>query len=130
MFHSFISALAATAASTEAMSFKDRASTAGLLSLEGMLVIFCALTILWIAIEVMHFALHHKKKKATAAQEAPKQTVAAQTVAPAPVPKTNDDALIAVITAAIAASLAEEGYTGGFRVVSFKRADKKTKNRF
>ncbi len=45
---------------------------------------------------------------------------AAQTTAPAAV-ATDDGALVAAITAAIQAAMAEEGYTGGFRVVSFKR---------
>jgi len=40
----------------------------------------------------------------------------------------DDGALIAAITAAISAAMAEEGYTGGFRVVSFKRAARR--NRF
>ena len=41
----------------------------------------------------------------------------------APVAEANDAELVAIITAAVAAYMAEEGteYTGGFRVVSFKR---------
>ena len=123
MLNGFISALTATE------GFSERAKTAGIVSLEGLLVIFCALTILWIAIEVLHFFLHHKSaSKAEEAPSAPKAQAPAAPVASAPVVSaSNDDALIAAITAAISAAMAEEGYTGGFRVVSFKRADQPKK---
>ncbi len=143
MLKSFISALSAT---TEEMSFSDRASLSGIVSLEGMVIIFVALTLLWIAIEVMHLMLHHKEKteKATKAPKALQKKedksipaspapVAAPVKTPvaAPVAATNDAALIAAITAAISAAMAEEGYTGGFRVVSFKRVSPANrKNRF
>ena len=41
----------------------------------------------------------------------------------------NDNATVAAITAAIATAMAEEGYTGGFRVVSFKRVGTVTNRR-
>ena len=126
MFNAFISALSATATeATESMSFSDRTSLAGIVSLEGMLIIFSALTLLWIAIEVMHFALHRKPKAKTSQPvEKPKSVpTSAPVSAPvsAPTVDTNNDALIAVITAAVSAAMAQEGHTGGFRVVSFKR---------
>ena len=42
----------------------------------------------------------------------------------------DDGAVVAAIIAAISAMRAEEGYTGGFRVVSFKRAMPKSRRRF
>ena len=139
MLKSFIWALTAASeeASTETMAFSDRAKQAGIVSLEGMVAIFFALTLLWFAIEILHLALHRKpkaEKAREASQVAP--TVKSQPVVSAPAPvaasaPAKDDALVAAITAAIAATLAESGYTGGFRVVSFKRtssADRR--NRF
>ena len=137
MLKSFIWALTAASeeVSTETMAFSDRAKQAGIVSLEGMVAIFFALTLLWIAIEILHLALHHKSntktvKKAPApvVENKPAASVPAPVAAPAPA---GDAALIAAITAAISAAMAEDGYTGGFRVVSFKRvpsADRR--NRF
>lgn len=137
MLKSFIWALTAASeeAFEEAMSLSERASLAGIVSLEGMVVIFVALTLLWIAIEILHLSLHHKSKAESAAK-ASAPASESKSVASAPVPTVaqapaGDDALIAAITAAISAAMAEDGYTGGFRVVSFKRvpsADRR--NRF
>ena len=127
MLKSFILALTAAfeEASTESMTFADRAKQAGIVSLEGMVAIFFALTLLWIAIEILHFSLHRKPKaEKTQKVEAPAPVAKSQPAAsaPAPVaPAAGNDALVAAITAAIAAAMAEDGYTGGFRVVSFKR---------
>ena len=49
--------------------------------------------------------------------------------APAPVAASDDGAIVAAITAAISAQLASEGFTGGFRVVSFKRSGANTQKR-
>ena len=127
MLNGFISAL-----TTAPEGLSERAKIAGIVSLEGMVVIFAALTILWIAIEILHFVLHHRSaSNADEAAPAPKAQAPVTPVASAPIasaPK-NDAALIAAITAAISAAMAEEGYTGSFRVVSFKRANTR-KNRF
>ena len=119
----------ALAAEGENMTFADRATTAGIVSLQGMLTIFLVLAILWGAIEVLHYALvgRKEKKKSKPVQESAPAPAAAAAPAPvAPVaptaPVADDGAIVAAITAAIAAQLSEEGYTGGFRVVSFKRA--------
>ncbi len=119
-------ALTAEGATEEAMSFADRATEAGIVSLQGMLTIFLVLSILWGAIEIMHYVLvgRKEKKAAKATSDAPVSEATAPEAAPtAPVvPAVADDgAIVAAITAAISAQLAEEGYTGGFRVVSFKR---------
>lgn len=117
--------------------FAERAGYAGGVTLLGMATIFIVLALLWGAIELLHRVLHRgEKNDAPAAAQAPAVPAApaaaarpskpAQTPAPA---KTEGDALIAVITAAVAASMAEEGYTGGFRVVSFRRTQNRRSGR-
>ena len=108
-----------TAAGT--LGFGERASTAGIVTLQGMLTIFLVLSILWGAIEIMHRVLH-KDKKETKKESAP---AAAPVVTPAPVEVQDDGAIIAAITAAIMAMRSESGEGSAFRVVSFKRANRK-----
>ena len=108
-----------TAAGT--LGFGERASTAGIVTLQGMLTIFLVLSILWGAIEIMHRVLH-KDKKETKKESAP---AAAPVVTPAPVEVQDDGAIIAAITAAIMAMHSESGESSAFRVVSFKRANRK-----
>ena len=120
----------ALAALGEELNFSDRLSMAGTVTLQGMLTIFVVLAILWGTIEIMHRLLHRKKtpKKLQHEEQAP---ASVQTEAPsiATVPLTSSDngELVAVITAAISAMLAEEGHTGGFRVVSFRRRESANK---
>ena len=114
-------------ANKEILSMPERLSEAGSVTLMGMAAIFLVLTLLWICIEVMHLFLGEKETKKEK-QPAPKKeknesapvTVSAPTVAPTSAQE-DDGAIVAAITAAISAAMAEEGYTGGFRVVSFKR---------
>ena len=110
-------------------SFGERASTAGIVSLQGMLTIFLVLGILWGAIEIMHRLATKEPKQETKAQT-PAPTVApavpmddravAAAIAAA-MAASDDGEVVAAITAAVSAALAEDGYTGSFRVVSFKR---------
>ena len=136
MLHSFVTALTATAGSaTTASGMKERSSIAAVVSLEGMLVIFSALVILWLVIEIMHLALHrkasvHKKKTkapAPTAQAAANSNDAAVAAAIAATLAATEDngALVAAITAAITAARSDAGETGAFRVVSFKRSASK-----
>ena len=122
-----------------ANSFAFRSSTAGIVSLQGMLTIFLVLAIIWGAIEIMHAVVHRNepkpqkqpkseksKKVENAADKAPApnadDAAIAAAIAAAMAAAEDEGALIAAITAAVSAALAEDGYTGGFRVVSFKRA--------
>ncbi len=122
------------AAAVETINWGERASTAGTVTLMGMVTIFAVLAILWAMIEIMHAVLHKDEKK----EKEPRQKKAA----PAPVPNQDDaaiaaaiaaalaaaeddGAIVAAITAAITAARAEAGETGAFRVVSFKRAERK-----
>ena len=110
-----------TAAGT--LGFGERASTAGIVTLQGMLTIFLVLSILWGAIEIMHRVLH-KDKKETKKESAP-AAAPAPVVTPAPGEVQDDGAIIAAITAAIMAMRSESGEGSAFRVVSFKRANRK-----
>ncbi len=93
----------------------------------GMGMIFAVLSTLWAILAVFKLVFAGptpKEKKPEAKDEAqPVVAPAAPTPPAAPVAETNDAELVAIITAAVAAYMAEEGteYTGGFRVVSFKR---------
>ena len=119
-------------------TFGERAGVAGSVTLLGMIAIFAVLTILWGVIEVLHQALNRGKQKdapaAPAAKaapvpvKAPKPAQAEQKPA-ATASSQNDDALVAVISAAVAAAMEEEGYTGGFRVVSFRRTQNRRSGR-
>ena len=111
----------------------------------GLLTVFAVLAILWIVLLLFRVIFYHEKKPEpqrnspdTAAQSVPKTlpvptpapvpaTVLADAPAavPAPTPAVTDDgALIAAITAAIAAyTEGDEAFASGFRVVSFRRAE-------
>ena len=98
----------------------------------GMGMIFAVLSILWAVLALMKFIMVGKSPKAkkvetpSAIAEAVEESVAAvqeeETVA-----QTDDSELVAIIAAAVAAYRESEGlgeeYTGGFRVVSFRRAN-------
>ena len=110
---------------TGTLGFGERASTAGIVTLQGMLTIFLVLSILWGAIEIMHRVLH-KDKKVTKKESAPAAAPApVVTPAPDPVEVQDDGAIVAAITAAIMAMRSENGESSAFRVVSFKRANRK-----
>lgn len=104
-------------------------SKAGIVSLMGMATIFMVLALLWGAIEIMHLLLHRGEKKAKAEKPAAVTPAAPVETAPAPVASEDDGAIIAAITAAITAMRAEDGASGSFRVVSFKRVGKSAARR-
>lgn len=101
-------------------------SEAGKVTLLGMGMIFAVLALLWLVLAVFKVLFVKNGAKKTAQEK--KETAPVAETVPAPVAKSSDDEeLIAVITAAIAAYRAsEEGMDSaqadGFRVVSFKRA--------
>jgi sodium pump decarboxylase gamma subunit len=110
------------------MSLGERASTSGVVTLQGMLTIFLVLACLWLAIEIMHRIVHGKSTETRTADRkksvgAPNDDAAiAAAIATAIAASEDDGAVVAAITAAITAMRAEEGSTTPFRVVSFKRA--------
>lgn len=117
-------------------TFGERAGVAGSVTLLGMVTIFAVLAILWGVIEVLHRILSRKKQgdapKSAEPVPAPvRSEKPAVKAAPAErkAEKKNDGELIAVLTAAVAAAMEEEGYTGGFRVVSFRRTQNRRNGR-
>jgi Na+-transporting methylmalonyl-CoA/oxaloacetate decarboxylase gamma subunit len=111
------------------MNFGERTAYAGRMLLIGMGTIFLSLAILWGVMEIFRRLVvggsQTEEKKPTAPAPAPvarTESVAVTSPAPVAAPASND-ALIAAITAAVAAALADEngGVVPGFRVVSFKK---------
>ena len=115
------------------MPMADRLAYALRMLIVGLGMVFVVLAILWGVLalsRVFFYDMPRRRREEEIAEH--KAEVKAAAPAPAPVPAPvpavapaqADDALIAVITAAISATMAEEGSTpvGGFRVVSFRRA--------
>ena len=112
-----------------AMNFGERAAYAGKVFLIGMLTVFSALLVLWGVLALFRRAVAYFSGE-DIRPNAPK-AVPAPTPAAAPAAPKGDDALIAVITAAVAAALAEEngGAVPGFRVVSFQKVSTVSKRK-
>ena len=92
--------------------------------LVGVLTVFSVLAIIWGVLEIFHYfactlpsKMQEKKATTGDAQEAPLDDVISQS---APVSNQQDEEIIAVIAAAIAAAEAEKP-SGEFRVVSFRK---------
>ena len=111
-----------------------RWTEAGIMMLFGMIMVFAVLAILWGILALMKFIMvgktpkPKKAEKKSAVAEVIAESVSAAEEDPEPVVSGTDDGeLVAVIAAAIAAYRESEGlgeeYTGGFRVVSFRRAN-------
>ena len=108
----------------------ERIKYALLVSVQGMVMIFLVLSILWGVVALMKVFLHDIPAKKAAKQAALAKAVE---VAAAPVEESaviaaseeDEGEIVAAITAAIAAMLQSEEYKGqfesGFRVVSFTR---------
>ena len=121
----FISTLLAARADGTYLPFSAEAwAEAGKMTLMGMLMIFAVLGTLWgvLAVFKLIFAGKTAKPKAVAPAPAP---VKVEEKADTYDQNASNDELIAVITAAVAAYMAEENggevSTSGFRVVSFRR---------
>ena len=102
-----------------------RLSMAGLMIIQGMGMVFLVLAILWIVLMIFKKVFYKEPKTTTEKVEEP---APAAPVAAAPA---NDDALVAAITAAVAAYIDSDPalssqFAGGFRVVSFKKKNGKT----
>ena len=107
---------------------------AGEMTLLGMGMIFAVLAILWGILAIFKLVFAGKtpkepkvsKVKVEKAKEAPvvddtKSAVAASAPSSATSEAQSNDALIAILTVAVTAYREEEGASGSFRVVSFKR---------
>lgn len=116
------------------MTFGERAAYAGQMLLIGMGAIFLSLAVLWGVVELFRRIVNRESVEGDQPTAAPAPTPVA---VPAPAPTTvsvapaSNDALIAAITAAVAAALAEEngGAVPAFRVVSFRRVSTVSKRK-
>ena len=106
-----------------AMSFGERTAYAGKVFLIGMGTIFAALIVLWLVLALFRkFVAYYNGEDLLNEQTAPKPTPVITPAPKAVQTATGDDALIAVITAAIAAYQSASGQPNlPFRVVSFTR---------
>ena len=105
---------------------KDNLTLAGTTVVLGMVMIFVVLASLWgiLAIFKLVFAGSSSPKKQPAKIEKPVATETTAPVAASAPAQTDDGQMVAILTAAVAAYMADEGIeapAGGFRVVSFKR---------
>ena len=91
----------------------------GAMVLIGMATIFSVLIIIWISLVVLKFFLHDIPAERKAHKAEKPVEITPEPVAYAPTP-TNNDEIVAVIAAAIAAAESEDSGLK-FRVVSFKR---------
>lgn len=119
-FINFAALAAAATSGTEPLKSLDEKFLVGMqVLLLGMATVFVVLAILWLVLvlfRVVFYRENKPEKKAEAPASAPIAFV--EPAAPA----SDDTALVAAITAAIAAFTADDpGFAGGFRVVSFKR---------
>lgn len=112
------------------MSLSERSKEALAMVVMGMVMVFLVLAIIMIVLMIMErvFATKASADEAKKTETVPVSRVETP-VAPVAVSAKDDGAVIAAITAAISAMLAEENggsYRGGFRVVSFKRSGHST----
>lgn len=103
----------------------ERLALAGQMTLLGMVMIFAVLALLWGVLAIFQNVMAGRTvKPAPATKSAPEADPAPVA---APVAESDDNEVIAaIIAAAVAAYMADEGnaetaYNGGFRVVSFRR---------
>ena len=93
----------------------------------GMLMVFAVLALLWGVLAIFKIVFYDiPQKKKENAEKAAKQAVNTAEDKPVPVavtPTEDIGAIVAAITAALTAYFAESGeYSGGFRVVSFRKS--------
>ena len=119
-----VNALAYTAQDLGGAFSAERFALAGQMTLIGMLMIFTVLAILWGVLAIFKFIFAKPAKPVKKVEEAKEQDIVEDL--PDVVEENNDEQLVAVITAAVAAYIESEelsAFENGFRVVSFRRAN-------
>lgn len=104
----------------------ERLELAGQMTLLGMVMIFSVLAILWGILVVFHKIMARDTETPAQAPKAAPVPAPVAEAAPVAAVSNDDEVIAAVIAAAVAAYMADEGntdaaYNGGFRVVSFRR---------
>jgi sodium pump decarboxylase gamma subunit len=108
----------------------QRLSMAGLMIVQGMGMVFLVLAILWLVLLIFKKIFYKDPAGASKPPKAEKKVDEPAPAVPA-TPAASDDALVAAITAAVAAYIESDPalssqFAGGFRVVSFKKKNGKT----
>ena len=119
-----VNALAYTAQDLGGAFSAERFALAGQMTFIGMLMIFTVLAILWGVLAIFKFIFAKPAKPVKKVEEAKEQDIVEDL--PEVVEENNDEQLVAVITAAVAAYIESEepsAFENGFRVVSFRRAN-------
>ena len=121
----FISTMLAARADGTYLPFSaDAWAEAGKMTFMGLLMVFSVLAILWGVLVIFKLVFSGKTVKVKAEKPTP-APVKIEEKADTSDQNASNDELIAVITAAVAAYMAEENggevSTSGFRVVSFRR---------
>ena len=102
-------------------NFLDRLSDGSRILLTGMLTVFAVLCIIWFCLYIMRLFFYDLPKKRAAAP-AVEEAAPAEEAGTAALSDGQDDALVAVIAAAVAAYTGED--ENDFRVVAFRRIQK------
>lgn len=110
---------------SDSLPWGDRLNFMGVGVLLGMVVIFAVLSLLWIILEIFGKIASGGKSAAKAAPAPAPAPTPAPVLAPVAPVQTDDAAIVAAITAALAVYMEAEGAknssVNGFRVVSFKK---------
>lgn len=103
-------------------NFLDRLADGSRILLTGMLTVFAVLCIIWFCLYIMRLFFYDLPKKRAAAPADAEEAAPAEEAGTAALSDGQDDALVAVIAAAVAAYTGED--ENDFRVVAFRRIQK------
>ena len=111
----------------------ERWAYAGTMLIQGIGMVFLVLAILWMILLIFKKVFYKNPNEVKKDAKAPAAPAVVEAT-PAVEPATDSGELIAVITAAVAASIESDPaltsqFAGGFRVVSFKKTESKSRNR-
>ena len=93
----------------------------GMVTVVGLAIVFGVLVILMLVLMLFKVIFYKEPKKAPKQEKKPQETQKAPAPAPVAVEQTDDAELIAVLTAAVAASLNTSTYN--LRIKSYRRVD-------
>lgn len=108
-------------------TLSERIIDGGVIFVQGLLTVFAVLAILWGALalfKVFFYDIPEKKKNKSEEKSEPAAPIESfDTSVSTSAPVEDEGAIVAAITAALSEYFAQSGeYTGGFRVVSFRKS--------